>query len=41
MNYEELKAKHPDWNWAEAEEINEEDLEAAADMYDRIIKEQK
>jgi hypothetical protein len=34
--YDRLKALHPDWNWAEAEnEIEEDDLKAAADAYDR------
>lgn len=38
-SYEEFKAKHPDLNWKEAEnEIGDEDLEAAADMFDRISK---
>jgi hypothetical protein len=36
MNYEEVKAKHPDWNWAEAEEVSSDDLEAAAEMFDKL-----
>jgi len=40
MPYEELKLKHPDWNWQEAEEISEEDLEAATEYYDRLVENQ-
>jgi len=41
MTYKKLKAKHPDWNWAETEEIHKENLQAAADMFNRIMKERK
>ena len=34
--YDKLKMAHPEWNWAEAEEIDPEDLEAAAEYYDRM-----
>ena len=36
-SYEDLKLRHPEWNWEEAEmEISDDDLEAAADHFDRI-----
>lgn len=41
MNYDELKKKHPELNWAEAEEVNPEDLEAAAELFDRIAKQKR
>ena len=34
--YEELKLKHPELNWNEADDVFEENLEAAAELYDRI-----
>lgn len=34
--YDKLKMAHPEWNWAEAEEVDQEDLEAAAEYYDRM-----
>ena len=40
-SYEELKLRHPEWNWEEAEnEISDDDLEAASDFYDRIRDEE-
>jgi hypothetical protein len=36
VTYEELKAKHPDWNWDEAEEQDNDNLDAAADLFDSI-----
>lgn len=44
MTYEELKAKHPDWNWDEAEEIFEthpDDIDAGAEYFDRLVKTKK
>jgi hypothetical protein len=41
MNYEELKKKHPDWNWEEAEEASSEELEAAADLYDNLARQKR
>jgi len=40
MGYEEAKEKdpEPDFNWTEAEEISEEDLQAAQEYLDRIIE---
>lgn len=35
-SYEEMKLRHPEWNWEEAEEVSDEDLEAAADYYDKL-----
>ncbi len=40
MNYEDLKRKYPELNWKEAEEIDEEDLQAAADLLDRMTIEE-
>lgn len=37
MSYEELKKKYPTLNWQEAEEVCNEDLEAASDMLDRLV----
>ncbi len=37
MTYDELKIKYPDLNWEEAEEASPEDLEAAAESFDRLI----
>lgn len=37
MTYEDMKIKHPDWNWQEAEEITEEDLLASVEYYDMMI----
>ncbi len=34
--YEKLKTRHPELNWVEAEEQSDEDLEAAAELYDKI-----
>ena len=31
-----LKSKYPDLNWKEADEVSDEDLDAAADMFDRL-----
>ena len=39
MTYEQLKVKHPDLNWDEAEEISEDDLQAASNKLDEIMKE--
>lgn len=36
--FEALKKKYPDLNWKEAEEVFEEDLDAAADLYDNLLK---
>jgi hypothetical protein len=37
--YDRLKDKHPEWNWGEAEnEIHDEDLQAAANHFDRMKK---
>lgn len=33
---EDLKSKYPDLNWKEADEVSDEDLDAAADMFDRL-----
>lgn len=41
MNYEELKVKYPKLNWTEAEEVTNEDLEAAVNMFDRLLQELK
>ena len=41
MTYEELKAKHPELNWSEAEEINEDDVQAAAELFDKLKSEKK
>lgn len=41
MNYDELKKKHPELNWAEAENADPEDLEAAAELFDRIAKQKR
>lgn len=41
MTYDELKKKHPDWNWEEAEDVHEEDLEAAAEYFDRLVIQSK
>jgi hypothetical protein len=36
-SYEELRLRHSEWNWEEAEnEISDEDIEAASDFYDRM-----
>jgi hypothetical protein len=35
-SYENLKKKYPNWNWSEAEEISNDDLDAAAIYFDRI-----
>ena len=35
--FEKFKAKHPELNWEEAEEIGPEDLEAAAECWDRLV----
>lgn len=39
MTYDKIKNKYPDWNWDEADEISEEDLEAAANLFDKLISE--
>jgi hypothetical protein len=39
MTYEKYKAKYPNLNWAEAEEQDQENLEAAAMLWDRIVAE--
>lgn len=36
MTFEEVKAKNPDLNWKEAEEVSQEDLEAAASLLDHL-----
>lgn len=41
MNYDELKKKHPELNWAEAEEADPEELEAAAELFDRIATQKR
>jgi len=41
MNYDELKKKHPELNWAEAEDVNPEELEAAAELFDKIAKQKR
>jgi len=35
--YNKLKAKYPDWNWDEADEASPEDLEAAAEYWDKLV----
>lgn len=37
MNYEQLKQKYPKLNWQEAEEIDDDDLEATSDYWKRIV----
>jgi len=39
--YGKLKEKHPDWNWKEAEEVSDDDLQAAAEYFDKLILEIK
>ena len=39
MTYEELKLKHPDLNWKEAEESSDDELEAASISFDRLNNE--
>jgi len=34
--YERAKTLHPEWNWAEADEIEDEDLEAASNYFDDL-----
>jgi len=41
MNYDELKKKHPELNWAEAEDVDPEELEAAAELFDSIAKQKR
>lgn len=44
MSYESLKAKYPELNWEEAEQLEYDDpsaLQDAADYFDREIKERK
>jgi hypothetical protein len=41
MNYDELKKKHPELNWAEAENADPEELEAAAELFDKIAKQKR
>ena len=42
MSYEDLKNKHPELNWSEAEnEIDDSDLGAASDMFDKLVSERK
>lgn len=42
MSYEDLKNRHPELNWSEAEnEIDDSDLDAASDMFDRLVSERK
>jgi len=42
MSYEDLKNKHPELNWSEAEnEIDDSDLDAASDMFDKLVSERK
>lgn len=36
MSYDELKSKYPDLNWSEADEVSQEDLEAAAQKLDDV-----
>jgi len=39
MSYESLKQKYPELNWQEAEEVSEDDLQAASDYLDVMVKE--
>jgi len=39
--FEAFKKAHPELNWEEAEEIHPEDLEAAAEFFDRLLTEVK
>lgn len=41
MNYDELKKKHPELNWAEAENTDPKELEAAAELFDRMAKQRR
>jgi len=36
-SYDKLKNKYPDWNWEGADEASPEDLEAAAEYFDRLV----
>ena len=41
MTYDELKIKYPDLNWKGADEASPEDLEAAAEYWDKLVLELK
>ena len=32
---------YPDLNWQEADEVSEDDLDAASDFFDRLVKQRK
>lgn len=38
MTYKEIKKKYPKLNWQEAEEIDQEELEAAASYFNRMLR---
>jgi len=39
--YSKLKEKHPNWNWQEVEEVSDDDLQAAAEYFDRLVIQSK
>jgi predicted DNA-binding ribbon-helix-helix protein len=41
MTLEEIKKLYPHWNWDEVDEIAEEDIMAAAEMFDIIMNKRK
>lgn len=38
ITYAQMKKKYPELNWKEAEEIDNDDLRAASDLFDRLFK---
>jgi len=39
LDFEEYRKRHPNFNWKEVEEIPPEDLDAAAEFWDRLVAE--